>query len=125
MIYTGYYGRDGTKSNCVGISAYVPNYLPNVIHVPILAPSLSLVYQINNLQISEEEYKQQFLQLLLERNIPWDLLGNELDGKILCCFEKEGFCHRFIVAEQFRKHGFIVEELQETKHNIDLLFFGE
>ncbi|MCB1711206.1 MAG: hypothetical protein KDH96_01625 [Candidatus Riesia sp.] len=125
MIYTGYYGRDGRKPNCVGISAYVPNYLPNIIHVPILAPTLSLVYQINNNRITEDEYKQFFLQLLSDRKIPWDQIAKELDEKILCCFEKEGFCHRHLVAEQFRLRGFQVEEITDLNLSNEYLFFGD
>lgn len=113
MIYTGYYGRDGKKPNCVGISNYVPHYLPHVPHIPCLAPTMRMVYDANKNIITNEEYEIQYIALLESRNIPWEQLGYELQGKILCCFEKDDFCHRHIVARLFREKGFDVEELSD------------
>lgn len=116
MIYTGYYAKHGKLPNACSISVYVPKWFPNMMHVPCLAPTMKMVHDIHNGIITEEEYIAQFISLLDSRNLPWTNLVNELDGKILCCFEKPtDFCHRHIVAIYLEQYGGTVEEMVDNQ----------
>lgn len=111
MIYTGYYAKHGKLKNAVSISIYVPKWLPNMLHLPIFAPTWELVNNVHKKIITEEQYSVQFLELIDSRKVPWTEIIDQFDEKILCCFEKSGdFCHRHLVAVLLEEHGAIVKE---------------
>jgi hypothetical protein len=53
-------------------------------------------------------YTEHYHKEVLSRFDPL-VLGQELEGSILCCYEEEGFCHRFLVQEWLQAAGFQVE----------------
>lgn len=111
MIYTGYYAKHGKLHNAVSISVYKPKWLPNMLHLPLFAPSWDLVKRIKKGEINEEQYVEEFLEILENRNIDYKQIIAEFDEKILCCFETpDDFCHRHIVGLLLKEHGAKVEE---------------
>ena len=53
-----------------------------------------------------EHYYKEVLELLDPLKV-----AEELEGKILLCYEESGFCHRHVVAQWLRHAGIDVEEL--------------
>lgn len=59
----------------------------------------------------QRQYDQSYREDVLYRLDPHNVAAM-LDGKVLLCWEKSGqFCHRYIVAEWLREHGYKCEEL--------------
>ncbi len=111
MIYTGYYAKHGKLHNAVSISAYTPKWLPNMLSLRLFAPTWDLVKRKKSGEINEDQYVEEFLEILESRNIDYNQIIVEFDEKILCCFEApQDFCHRHIVGILLRDHGAIVEE---------------
>jgi len=76
-----------------------------------LAPTYDLLNKWKNKKINEKEYTEEYLQILnkLDPHKIYQQLGEDA---ILLCYEKSGdFCHRYIVANWFKKYGYDVEEL--------------
>lgn len=74
--------------------------------VPCLAPTWKLVTAYKKRQIDEAEYTAQYRQLIKER---WGAVKRWLGSLdvncdiYLCCWERSGFCHRFLVAKLIAK----------------------
>lgn len=107
MIYTGYYDKTEEYEQAgltpIGISGQVPCWF-EWYRFPFFAPSLDIYTQWKNGQISEDGYTERFikerLNILDKDNTKQKLLM--IDNPILLCYEKEGFCHRHIVAKWIR-----------------------
>ena len=78
-----------------------------------------------------ERYVKDYNQSVLEKLDPAKVF-KDLDGKILLCYEKPtDFCHRHLLAEWLREHGFPCKEygyeneikIQEPKKEIQLSLF--
>ena len=75
--------------------------------VSCLAPTWKLVTAYKKRQIDEAEYTAQYRQLIKQR---WAAVKRWLDSldadrdMYLCCWERTGFCHRFLVAKLISKH---------------------
>ena len=83
----------------------IANSAPKGITVPkysALVPSWSIVdkyHKDHDAAAYTAVYEQQLAKLDAVK------VASELDGKILCCWEKTGFCHRFLVQKWFQKNG--------------------
>lgn len=92
----------------------IARWAPKATHYPVLmhlAPSLELLKSYKQSLINEQQYTEQFNEQL--SRLDPKQVGEELEGKILLCYEKTGsFCHRHLVAEWLRNAGFIVKELE-------------
>lgn len=105
MIYTGYYAKieDYKKAGltCIGISGIVPDGILVDRHWRFFAPSKDIFYSWKCGRITDEEYAQRFLVERLNK-LDKNKIKQELDcigSCILLCYEKEGFCHRHLVAQ--------------------------
>lgn len=84
-----------------------PNNLGVRNRVSCLAPTWKLVRAYKKRQIDEAEYTAQY-RLLIKRR--WSAVKRWLDSldancdMYLCCWERTGFCHRFLVAKLIAKY---------------------
>lgn len=119
MIYTSYYGNikklKKAKIKSVAISASIPNYLPYVDRIKVIAPPYELL-DINNIFVYRKAYIAYLEKVGLD-NIQWEL--GKRDGDIaLLCYESIGditsgkkFCHRRIFAAWYEsKTGVVIPE---------------
>lgn len=103
MIYTGYYGRINEYEEAgltpVAISGQAPCWFEGY-HFPFLGPSLDIFTKWKNKEITDQQYVDRFIPERLEKLDKTDLKRQleMIDNPILLCYEKEGFCHRHIVA---------------------------
>jgi hypothetical protein len=74
--------------------------------VRCLCPTWDMVRAYKRREISEQQYTVQYRRLIIER---WSEVEKWLaslsprDEIYLCCWEKTGFCHRYLVAKLIRK----------------------
>lgn len=119
MINTSYFAKYKGNEG-VSIARFNPKNFEGM-WFPQLAPSESLLNWWNSLSDEDKKndlnifkyteiYKEETLKLLEDKI---EDLYNLLDNKVLLCYEKsESFCHRHIVAEWFKAHGYDCEELE-------------
>lgn len=129
MIYTSYLSslKNG-KGKAISIMRHLPTSLQkyNIVEYPLLAPSSKLLRVYKDGIIDEKEYTKIFNKYL--DKLDCDYVYNTLmtfaiddDITLYCCekFKDEDnniiFCHRHIVAEWFRKHGYKCGELLMPK----------
>jgi hypothetical protein len=118
-IYTSNYARCANNPNAFGISYIVPPWYNGEVIVT-LAPTREMVEKrkYNKAIYSEEEYANDYIDLLMKRLINPDWLVEDLpDGAILLCYEPPGdFCHRRILAEWIQgRTGIPVPEWKNEK----------
>lgn len=113
-IYTGYYAqmKKYWKLGIVPVSiAYLtPQWYDGEVCFE-LAPSRQLLKKWKQDEITEDEYKEQYIHQL-DNDVQWSKVLKKLKqisakykdaDLVLCCYEKpEDFCHRHILAEYFR-----------------------
>lgn len=128
-LFTSYYAnyKNIPKSYlCIGISRVCPEWFANndldnfmFIKSNVLAPSESLLEKIKSNQISQEQYKKEYVEHLyisLKKYFNCDDLGEwakrliedfkdtEWEGVVLMCYERpEDFCHRHIIRNLLNK----------------------
>ena len=116
MIYTGYYGRieeyEEAGLTPIAISGLAPCWYEGY-HWKFFAPSLDIFTKWKNGEIDDQGYVNRFIPEILEK-IDKDKLKEQLESiedPILLCYEKEGFCHRHVVAEWIQENlGLEVKE---------------
>lgn len=112
MIYTSYYARYAKMpQNNNTIAVQVSNSQPQWFDKPCvsmkeLAPTWELVQKWKNRQVTEEEFKQMYIQELDCRVNKDEVIAKlmdllrEYDVVVLLCYEKYGdVCHRYSLAE--------------------------
>lgn len=108
MIYTGYYAlinkyeKDGLT--CIGISGRAPSFFKGLMYSDF-APRWEMFKRWKEGKITNEGYIKEYLEYLNTLNkekIKEDF--NNLDNIILLCYEKEGFCHRHILARWLKEN---------------------
>lgn len=115
MIFTGYFARGKlyARENLVMIS--IARYAPKGykgFHLEALYPSPSLLSAYKNGSIHEAEYTSIYRQMLKEEISPEQVVEQiaQMAGErspVLVCYEKPTeFCHRHIVSEWLRQHGY-------------------
>jgi len=74
--------------------------------IKCLAPEWKDVRAFKDGQMSEEEFTRRYRQLIVQR---WREVKKWMDSLspsdelYLCCWEQEGFCHRYLVAKLLKK----------------------
>ena len=104
MIYTGYYKRlqDYIDSGLtpVAISGSVPEGY-NGLWWKQLAPSWDIFSKWKSGELDDFGYVSRYiperLEVLDKSKLKEDLLA--LENPVLLCYEKEGFCHRHVLAD--------------------------
>lgn len=114
---TSYFAKAGEDENAVCIALFPPKWHPNIRQFPTLAPTKSILKKWkaskdgSGPKYTEEQYAEDYNNEVLRHLDPretWEALGGDA---ILCCFEKESFCHRHLVADWFERHlGITVPE---------------
>jgi uncharacterized protein (DUF488 family) len=73
------------------------------LHLPILAPTQTLLDTYRKQGEGWPAYERRFLDLLREREIDRAVLPEQIDGSVLLCSEDQPhYCHRRLVAEYLR-----------------------
>jgi len=102
--------RLNNKSQLAGFTKqddfkYFLERIGNVKYTHILewAPTEEILNSFKKKKINWEEYKNQYLALLRQRNIAKNIDFKEMDGAcLLCSEEKPDYCHRRLLAEYLR-----------------------
>ena len=106
MIYTGYYAKlkDYEKAGLtpIAISGGVPDFFPKEYRWwRFLAPTWDIFSKWKSGEIDNFGYMGRYVPEILGKidkaNFK-DMLSS-VENPILLCYEKEGFCHRHIVAD--------------------------
>lgn len=106
MIYTWYYAKlkDYEKAGLtpIAISGGVPDFFPKEYRWwKFLAPTWDIFSKWKSGEINEFGYAERYLPEILGK-IDKDKFKEMLlsiENPILLCYEKNGFCHRHIVAD--------------------------
>ena len=122
MIYTSYFGKISKfpkEFEPICIARWQPKWYTGKALLS-LAPSDRLLRWWKSSkqdEVAQEKYKTSYMSMLktykaaaLERVIK-NIAGDKIP--VLVCFEKEGFCHRHLVAEWFNNNGIECEEWTE------------
>lgn len=114
-IRTSYFAKPGLDTNdMVSISRWSPKWLPDIPTYIHLAPPSTLLKNYKAGIVSDADYKKIYTAEVLDRLNPITV-ANDLDGKILCCYEKPStgfYCHRQLVAKWLQYNlGIIVTEI--------------
>ncbi len=74
------------------------------VHLPLLAPTQSMLDEYRKQRGGWQAYEQRFLELMKERKIE-DRVPQEIaaEGCLLCSEEKPHQCHRRLVAEYLKR----------------------
>jgi len=106
MIYTGYYAKlkDYIEAGLtpIAISGGVPDfYSKDYLWWKFLAPSWDIFSKYKNGELNDFGYMERYVPEILGKINKQDFKQKLLsvESPILLCFEKEGFCHRHIVAD--------------------------
>ena len=95
----------------IAISGVAPCFYDG-IHWKFFAPSWDIFSKWKNGELSDDGYVERFiperLEILNKDKVKKEL--SAIENPILLCYEKEGFCHRHVVADWLREIGFEVEE---------------
>lgn len=117
MIYTGYYAKLKNYLDAgltpVSISGSIPDFMQGYLWWKFLAPSWDIFSKWKTGEIDEFGYVQRYiperLEVLDKAKLKEALLS--LDNPILLCYEKEGFCHRHVLADWIENNlGIRVDE---------------
>lgn len=103
--------RLNNKSQLAGFTKqddfkYFLEKIGNVRYTHILewAPTEEILNSFKKKKINWEEYKNQYLALLRQRNIAKNIDFKEMDGAcLLCSEEKPDYCHRRLLAEYLKE----------------------
>lgn len=101
----------------LAISAWPPPWYQGK-GLNILAPTRALVLAVIRDEMTMDEYKEAYLDLLNERiPNPQEVLDSIPDGTFLLCYEKPTDpCHRRIMSDwMFEKTGYRIEEWKNEK----------
>lgn len=111
-IYTSYYAVCNKLPNNLAkiqISVYSPPGIEGLIPMKALSPSEDLLRRAKGGQVSNEEYKTEYLNNFVSKGLTPESLYNGLlrfakshgyEGLVLLCYESpDKFCHRHVLAE--------------------------
>ena len=114
-MFTGYYAnydfymQQGLTP--IAISGRPPEWYKG-LWWKFLAPSWDIFSKWKNKIINDDEYTDRFFKEILSK-VNIDELKDQLQqiqNPILLCYEKDGFCHRHLVADWLNYHGIVCEE---------------
>lgn len=114
MIYTSYFANQRNfpdNFEAISIARITPSWFTGK-HIASLMPSLSLLQKwkkSNQDAAAQDEYEKIYRKQLeskdakLLEKLLMQYCGNKIP--VLLCYEKDGFCHRHIVAKWFKENG--------------------
>ena len=114
MVYTSYWGnlknlvRMFGKDNVISVSRWTKFW--NGKRCSQLFPTETLLKDYKNGKVNEDEYYDIYMSMLEKMNV--DNCYKVFNGKVLVCYEKEGFCHRHIIKDWLNKYGYECEEVE-------------
>ncbi|EHK8987359.1 DUF488 domain-containing protein [Vibrio vulnificus] len=86
------------------------------VHLPELAPTKDILNAYKKKEITWKSYEEQYLNLLVKRNVEKMLTKEQLvDGCLLCSEHEPHFCHRRLVVEY-------LNEVTDFQFNIKHLY---
>ena len=99
------------ESERIGRVYSIANSTPRNVYgidgtIKCLVPEWKDVKALQEHQISEEEFTKRYRKLVVRR---WREIKKWMDSLepsdelYLCCWEREGFCHRYLVAKLLKK----------------------
>ena len=116
MIYTGYFANIGNYHGCLlSIASRNPEFY-NGATMSAFAPPLKLIGAYKRGEINEFEYTDRYREEVLdkldkEKIYEYLKAIDETEDVFLICYEKDGFCHRHLVADWLENEvGLKVEE---------------
>lgn len=116
MIYTGYYAKTtyyvANGLTPIAISGSIPHGF-NYYWWRFLAPSWDIYSKWKNGEIGDDGYISRYIPERLEILDKDDLKRkiDNIENPIFLCYEKEGFCHRHVLADWLNfTFGYSVEE---------------
>lgn len=103
-MYTSYFGNLKNVVNPLAISLYKPKWFKGP-HEPRLAPTSEILKEYKSGHLTTKDYIIRFHNDVLQQHNPIDLYQELVDkygsDVTLLCYEKDGFCHRHLVALWF------------------------
>jgi hypothetical protein len=108
MIYVSSFKKAWGLPGAISVAGKAPEGWPGE-EFKKLAPRLWFFLKYKEDGDHEFYTSQYYNEVLSKYNA--EEIGRLLEGKILCCYEEEGFCHRFLIKEWLEKAGIKVEVL--------------
>ena len=96
------------KKSCISIARKNPYGFAGEKYAD-LAPSADLLKRYKTGEVDDVQYTAEYREQLAKLDAK--KVAADLAGKILLCYEKNGFCHRHLVAEWLKANGVVCEEL--------------
>jgi len=124
MILTSYFANYrkfpiGRKK--VSISRFPPKWFEADIQASELAPSSTLLMDYKNGKVTDEEYEVIYRRETLSKLDPAVIYAKYKDAVFLCYESDSDFCHRQIVTDWLREHGYFSMELPDIPVNIAIV----
>jgi len=117
MIYTSYFGKikkmpENFEPICISLNK--PNYFHGIWFVS-LAPEKKLLQWWHSTENKDEAfYTEVYMRMLKKYDAAAIVRRIEEIAKdkipVLVCYEKDGFCHRHLVARWLNENGYECEE---------------
>lgn len=117
MIFTGFYANIPLylKHNLtlISISGRCPEGFTG-LWWKFFAPTWDIFNSWKKGYLTNVQYTNRFYEEVLKKLDVYMVKEklNMVDNPILLCYEKEGFCHRYIVADWLNYYNFEVEEFK-------------
>lgn len=126
MIYTSYFGQMKNfpiNFEPICIARWKPKWYSGKVLLS-LAPSDRLLRWWKSSkqdEAAQEKYKAAYMSMLRTYKpvVIAQIIKSLANGNIpvLVCFEKDGFCHRYLIAEWLNEHGISCEEWKNGSYN--------
>ena len=125
MIYTSYFGKikkmpENFEPICISLNK--PNYFHGIWFVTLAPPKDLLRWWYS---ISDKGPRDQAYYTEVYLNMLQQFDANAMDNRlheiakdkipVLVCYEKDGFCHRHLVARWLNDHGIKCEEWKDEE----------
>ncbi len=117
-LFTSYYAKSAKHPLAFAISCKVPTHYHNLKTFPALAPKWEMVLAGIKGEITHEQYKTLYLDLIINERklVAGDVVSCLPEGAVLLCYESLAeytTCHRRIVAEWIETEtGIVVPEIE-------------
>lgn len=109
-LWTASYWTHMTHPQTVSIAWRSPAFYKGPSY-PKLAPPAKLVMAWKQGEITWEVYEAVYRSEVLSKLTPGIVEADLLDGTVLLCWERTGYCHRHIVSEWLRDNGILCMEV--------------
>jgi len=103
-LWTSCFWTHMTAPKTVSIAWRTPGFYKGPSYSK-LAPPRDLVLAYKEGTLPEEVYEAIYRGEVLSKLTPGIIAADLLDGTVLLCWERAGFCHRHIVARWLQENG--------------------